>query len=173
MLVVSEPRDGKVAPAIDRWREQKDVSQEVKERSDQTAQKTNLHGMEVQPVHDTETGRTEHDAKHVVLEYMMVPPAVTLSDIARVPLDEFWVFADPADVVDDVADLDLREAFIVRAMWITVFVAEKMMHTMPSVPFSFIGAAGKPDAELEKPSSPWREFDRAMSRSTMQIDGGR
>ena len=145
--VVTEP--------VDRGRQHEDVHERVDGRRQQSPAKAEA---------DAERGSAKAEADQAMVEHMRVPPAGL--DVACIALDDVGA-ADLAHVVEDVADLDLPEAFECRTVRIAFLIRERVVLAVHRHPFLRRQPGGQPQRELEHPLDRRVQRERFMRRTAV------
>lgn len=119
--------------------------------------------------HPTQRNRAQSDTEPAVPEDVLVEP--TVLDVACVFRDHVGGF-DLADVVEDVAELDVPEALELGTVRVTLFVGERVMFAVYGHPL-FGGLAGcDPKRELEQEFDCRVQGQRPVRGAPVEEDGG-
>jgi hypothetical protein len=113
---------------------------------------------------------SEDAAKRSLGEDPAVPPV--LADVLR-PAGQRLRVPRLADVVVDVAELDLPEAVDERAVRVLLSVGEGVVLAVDGDPLAAILAGGDPQDDPEEEVSDRMQSQRAMRQSPVQVDRGR
>ena len=118
--------------------------------------------------HETQSNGAENRADGAAMEEHPVPRV--RFHVVRVLRDNRSVFQLP-DVVEDVAPLDLPEAFERRAVRIAFLIGKRVVLEVDGHPLGGHDPGRHPDAEPEHPLNRGMQHDCAMGRRTVQVDG--